>query len=54
MELENKVLEAILNNRGAKTIVSKDLAKDLKWEVKAPPKGKSFGSYLGPGGKPSK
>ena len=44
-------MEAILNTRGAKTIVSHNLASNLNWEVETPPKGKSFGSYLGPGGK---
>ena len=47
-------MEAILDTRGAKTIVSRDLASDLNWEVETPSKGKSFGSYLGPGGKPTR
>ena len=53
-ELENTVLEAILDTRGTKTIVSQDLAWDLNWEVDTPTKGKTFGSYLRPGGKPNK
>ena len=47
-------MEAILDTGGAKTIVSHDLACDLKWEVETPPKGKSFGSYLGPRKKPTR
>ena len=48
VKLENTVVEAILDTGGAKTIVSRDLACDLNWEVETPPEGKSFGSYLGP------
>ena len=51
VELENTVVEAILDTGGAKTIISRDLAHNLNWEVETPPKGKSFGSYLGPGKK---
>ena len=53
VELDNMVVEAILDTRGAKTIISCDLAHDLNWEVETPSEGKSFGSYLGPGGKPT-
>ena len=53
VKLENTVVEAILNTGGAKTIVSHDLAHDLDWEIETPPKGKSFGSYLGLGEKPT-
>ena len=53
VKLENMVVEAILDTGGAKTIVSHDLAHNLNWEVETPPKGKSFGSYLGLGGKPT-
>ena len=51
VELENMVVKAILNTGGAKTNVSHDLAHNLNWEVETPPKGKSFGSYLGLGRK---
>ena len=54
VELENTVKEAILDTGGAKTIISCDLACNLNWEVETPPEGKSFGSYLGLGGKPSR
>ena len=49
--MENTVMEAILYTGGAKTIISRDLAHDLNWEVETPPEGKSFGSYLGLGRK---
>ena len=54
VELENTVVEAIINTRGAKPIISRDLPHDLNWEVETPPKGKNFGSYLGLGGKPTR
>ena len=47
-------MEAILDTREAKTIVNRDLAREFNWEVKTPSKGKSFGSYLGPGRKPTR
>ena len=50
-KLENKVAEGILDTRGAKTIISHDLAHDLNWEVETPSECKSFSSYLGLGGK---
>ena len=53
VKLENTVLQAILNTREAKSIVSHDLACNLSWEVETPPEGKSFRSYLRPGGKPA-
>ena len=53
VKLENMVVEAILDTRGAKT-VSCDLARDLNWGVESPPEGKGFGSYLGPGEKPTR
>ena len=49
VKLENTVVEAILDTGGAKTIIS----CDLNWEVETPPEGKSFGSYLGLGRKPT-
>ena len=48
VDLENMVLEAILNTRGAMTIVTRDLAQDLEWEVESPPEVKNFRSYLHP------
>ena len=42
VELENTNLEAILDIRGAKTIVSRGLAQDLKWEVETSVKSQSF------------
>ena len=54
MELKNTVLEAVPNMGSAKPIVIRDLSQDLKWKVETPLEGKSYGSYLGLGGKPTK
>ena len=53
VELKNTVSEAI-NMGGTKTIVGRDVFQDIKWEVESLPEGKSYGSYLGPRGKPTK
>ena len=54
VKLENMVLEAIFDTRGAKTIISRDLAYKVNWEVETPLDFKSFSSYLGPRGKPTR
>ena len=46
-------MEAILGTRGVKTIVIRTLAHSLNWEVETTPDGNRFGSYLGPGKKPT-
>ena len=53
VKLENTVIGATLDTKGAKTIINRDLAHDLNWEVETPFNVKSFRSYLCPYGKPT-